>query len=522
MFLNPQPTDEVLNELLDRDRTVLGESGDLEHISETRRATARLRLEELRRYRGTIGGELLEMGCGQGDFLVEASDAGFTVTGVEVSASAAGEASRRLGGAGLVLCGGLDDVAHRQTRFDVCVLSGVLEQSRQPVAFLSRLRGLLRADATLLIETPNLHSWSARLFRQSWFEFSPSHLFYFDTATIQHLLYKAGFQEVLVRPARKVLSLRRLAGKLESFRVPVLSKTVSTVARVAPSTVRLRHATMISSEMAVFARPRQTNPAPRISVVVPAYNEADTLSPVLDSVLQKDFGPAEIEVVLVESGSSDGTREIAQRYSANPRVRLVLEDRPHGKGHAVRSGLLQATGDFILIQDADLEYDVEDYDSLLEPLLRSREAFVLGSRHGGAAWKMRRFAGQWFLSMGMNLGHWFFTTLINVLFWQRLRDPFTMYKVFRRDCLFGLHLECNRFDFDYELLINLVRKGYRPVEIPVNYRSRSFREGKKVSMWRDPLTWLRILAKLRISRFDPLEVIERERSVGQTRPTEHL
>jgi hypothetical protein len=124
--------------------------------------------------------------------------------------------------------------------------------------------------------------------------------------------------------------------------------------------------------------------------------------------------------------------------------------------------------------------------------------------------------------MGMNLGHWFFTTLINVLFWQRLRDPFTMYKVFRRDCLFGLHLECNRFDFDYELLINLVRKGYRPVEIPVNYRSRSFREGKKVSMWRDPLTWLRILAKLRISRFDPLEVIERERSLGQTRPTEHL
>jgi hypothetical protein len=95
------------------------------------------------------------------------------------------------------------------------------------------------------------------------------------------------------------------------------------------------------------------------------------------------------------------------------------------------------------------------------------------------------------------------------LFLQRLRDPFTMFKVFRRDCLFGLEFECNRFDFDFELLIKLLRKGYRPVELPVNYRSRSFKEGKKVRLFHDPLTWLVALARLRFVKIDPMNVVER-------------
>jgi hypothetical protein len=104
---------------------------------------------------------------------------------------------------------------------------------------------------------------------------------------------------------------------------------------------------------------------------------------------------------------------------------------------------------------------------------------------------------------------------VNVLFGQRLKDPFTMFKVFRRDCLYGLEFRCNRFDFDYELLVKLIRKGYRPVEIPVNYRSRSFKEGKKVSAFRDPFTWLAALAWLRFCRIDPLAEIERQRASGR-------
>ena len=141
--------------------------------------------------------------------------------------------------------------------------------------------------------------------------------------------------------------------------------------------------------------------------------------------------------------------------------------------------------------------------------MAGRCAFVLGSRHGGRKMmKMRQFTGQRSLSLIFNFGHWFFTTLINVLFFQRLRDPFTMFKVFRRDCIAGLEFECNRFDFDFELLIKLVRKGYRPVEVPVNYRSRSYKEGKKVRMFRDPITWLGVLVWLRFVKIDPMSVVK--------------
>jgi glycosyltransferase involved in cell wall biosynthesis len=189
---------------------------------------------------------------------------------------------------------------------------------------------------------------------------------------------------------------------------------------------------------------------------------------------------------------------------------LILEERPQGKGHAVRTGFQHATGDFILIQDADLEYDLEDYEALLEPLLTGHEAFVLGSRHGGRTWKIRHFEGNPISTLLFNVGHWFFCSLLNILYGLRLNDPFTMYKVFRQDCLYGLTFECNRFDFDYELLIKLVRKGYNPVEIPVNYNARSFEAGKKVSVTRDPWTWLRALIKYRLVSIDPIRLINKK------------
>jgi glycosyltransferase involved in cell wall biosynthesis len=225
----------------------------------------------------------------------------------------------------------------------------------------------------------------------------------------------------------------------------------------------------------------------------------------MDRLLAKTIEGVAIEVVLVESNSTDGTREDAERYGTHPRVRLILEDRPRGKGYAVRTGLAACTGDIVLFQDADLEYDVEDYDGLVAPLLAWRRNFVIGSRHSskGGAWKIREFNEASPLAAVFNFGHVFFLFLFNVIYRQRLRDPFSMFKVFRRACLYGLSFECNRFDFDFEIVIKLLRKGYRPIELPVNYRARSPSEGKKVSLVRDPLTWIRALLKFRWSPLYP-------------------
>ena len=237
-----------------------------------------------------------------------------------------------------------------------------------------------------------------------------------------------------------------------------------------------------------------------LSVIVPVFNERATAQQALDALLAKEIPGVNIEVVIVESNSTDGSREIVLGYREHPRVKLILEDRPRGKGHAVRAGFAQSAGDILLIQDADLEYDLADYEILLQPILAGRQAFMLGSRHGRGGWAIRKFSDQPVQAFVLNAAHWFFTSLINVSLGIWLRDPFTMYKVFRRECLEGLTFECNRFDFDWELLIKLIRKGYRPVEIPITYSSRSFKAGKKIRVFRDPLTWLRAWAKARFCR----------------------
>jgi hypothetical protein len=239
----------------------------------------------------------------------------------------------------------------------------------------------------------------------------------------------------------------------------------------------------------------------RLSVVMPVYNERRTFREVMDALLAKSIPGFDIEICLVESNSTDGTRDEVMRYADHPRVRLLLEEKPSGKGHAVRAGLGLATGDVLLIQDADLEYDLDDYEKLLEPLRSFRSNFVLGSRHpaGEFAWQIRKFIGKNYIADMMNVGHVFFTGLLNFVFFQRLRDPFTMFKVFRRDCVHNVRFECNRFDFDHELVGKLARCGYPPVEINIRYEARSFDEGKKVAFFRDPPTWIRACLKHRFS-----------------------
>jgi glycosyltransferase involved in cell wall biosynthesis len=233
-----------------------------------------------------------------------------------------------------------------------------------------------------------------------------------------------------------------------------------------------------------------------LSVVMAVYNEVETVATAIDRVLAVDIPAVHLELVVVESNSPDGTRTIVSRYADDPRVRLVLQDTARGKGAAVREGFTHATGDIILIQDADLEYSVEDYPKLIAPIVHGEVDFTLGCRHVPGQ-SVRVMEKARVVGPVMNTAHWVFTWLFNVTYRTRLRDPFTMYKVFRRECIEGVEFVSDRFDFDWELAGKLVRLGYRPIEIPVEYKARSFHGGKKVRFFRDPPTWIAACVRFR-------------------------
>jgi len=382
--------------------------------------------------------------------------------------------------------------------FDSAVVLFQIEESRDPIDALKRLRTLIKPDGLLLLVTPSLDSWPARFFRSQWTEWQSGRVYYFDSQTIQSALLRAGFEHIRIRPDRRRYTPDHLNERARAFPRTMLTRAIQLVYLVAPTSVRrTARIRLTTSCMVVTAQPAEQRTRPRLSIIMPVYNERASFEATLNEVIAKSLPDLDKEIVIVESNSTDGTRELASRYQHRPNVKLLLENRPYGKGHAVRTGLAHATGDYVLIQDADREYDVNDYEALIQPLVTYRSAFVLGSRHSGD-WKIRHFNDQLGIATFFNVGHWLFTAAINFLFGQRLRDPFTMYKVFRRDCLYGLEFESNRFDLDFELVIKLLRKGYTPLEIPVNYHARSFTEGKKVSPVRDPITWLRALIKYRI------------------------
>jgi hypothetical protein len=314
-------------------------------------------------------------------------------------------------------------------------------------------------------------------------------------------LFRGGFESPMMWTSRKALIAEFQRGHWLGALLP--AKALG----AAPERVPNIEADLIPPPNRIYAIARRSALAPpeerpwRLSVVMPVYNERKTFCEVMDALLAKSIPGFDIEICLVESNSTDGTRDEVMRYAHHPRVRLLLEDKPSGKGHAVRAGLGLASGDILLIQDADLEYNLDDYEKLLEPLRSFRSNFVLGSRHpaGEFAWQIRKFIGKNYIADVVNLGHVFFTWLLNFIFRQRLRDPFTMYKVFRRDCIHNVIFECNRFDFDIELVAKLLRCGHKPLEIDIDYQARSFDEGKKVAFFGDPPTWVRACLKHRFS-----------------------
>ena len=215
------------------------------------------------------------------------------------------------------------------------------------------------------------------------------------------------------------------------------------------------------------------NPKPCLSVVVPCFNEEATIATLVDQVLAS---PWVAEVVVVDDGSSDDSRRILGELS-DSRVTVVLHERNQGKGAALRTGFARASADFVVVQDADLEYDPSEYGVLLEPLLDDRADVVFGSRF--LSGRPHRVLYFWH-----SMGNRFLTLLSNMFTDLNLTDMETCYKCFRRPVIQSIRIEEDRFGFEPEITAKLARGKFRIYEVGISYSGRTYAEGKKIG-WRD-------------------------------------
>lgn len=236
-----------------------------------------------------------------------------------------------------------------------------------------------------------------------------------------------------------------------------------------------------TSEVNHQAAPTATHPV--LSVIIPVYNEQHTITRVIEKVLAL---PIQLEVIVVNDGSSDGTWDSLQSYGDHPSVRCFNHDVNQGKGAALRTGIARASGDIVIIQDADLEYDPSNIATLIQPLLDGVTDVVYGSRYLGHAEqdpsRIHRF------------GNWLLTAFSNMMASQSLTDMETCYKVFRRELIQSIQIEENRFGFEPEITAKLSKCGAHIIEMPVTYHARGWHEGKKIG-WRDLVRTLYCIVK---------------------------
>lgn len=222
----------------------------------------------------------------------------------------------------------------------------------------------------------------------------------------------------------------------------------------------------------------------RVSIIIPIFNEQELLPMVLREVRSL---PLRMELILVDDCSRDGTRDILAAEENRPDTKVYYHERNRGKGAAIVTGLKNATGDIVIVQDADMEYDPRDILKVVEPIMRGETRVCYGSRFRGRVVGMR---------MPNRIANWLLAWMVSLLYGQRITDEATAYKAFRREIIQGIDLQCQRFEFCPEVTAKVMRTGEPILEVPVVYRARTFEEGKKIG-YKDFIVAVQTLLKYR-------------------------
>lgn len=223
-----------------------------------------------------------------------------------------------------------------------------------------------------------------------------------------------------------------------------------------------------------------------LSIIIPIFNEKDTILELLNRIKKVGL-KKEYEILMIDDGSTDGTREILEKIKNEKNYKVIFKEKNSGKGDSLKLGFKKAVGEYVIVQDADLEYDPKDYLKLLEEILKHKKTVVYGSR----------FMGNYKDMSSLHyFGNQLLTFITNILFGVRLTDMETCYKLFPRELIQKLKLRASRFEFEPEVTAKIIKKGYKIVEVPISYAGRSHSEGKKIT-WKDGFSAIFSLVRYR-------------------------
>jgi SAM-dependent methyltransferase len=415
---------------------------------------------------------LLDYGCGLGFFLDNAFEAGFEPNGVEFNQYALDYIARRYAYRAFHFSR-LDP----SERYDAITMFDVIEHLRDPLATIASVRSMLADNGILVMTTMDSTSFVSRIMGKRLEDFRRirEHLFFFSRSNLVSILVKQGFDVLKVGSHGHSFELHLLATRLRAV-LPAAGVPMIWLLKVFPFLRRWSVYLDPRTKFIVYARKRHdyrlAPPAGALlSIVVPAFNEAATIERVLERLVGVEIGMRK-EIVVVDDASTDATPEIVERWAARGHIRAIRQPANRGKGAAVAAGIAATRGQYVVIQDADTEYDPKDMPALLKAMFETGALAVYGSRFGG---RYRR-TGLFMPTLANHILT-FASNLVNNV---NLSDVMTGYKLFDGNLIRSLPLKSTGFEFEVEVTCRIARVGVSIVEAPITYNARTYLEGKKI------------------------------------------
>lgn len=496
-FTFPKPTETSLNEIYN-DGYFSNEkitSGDVNHTYgyQSYEDTKEANIGEYQRICGQLGRffdgnltgkRLLDYGCGLGTFLSVADQAGFVVEGLEFNTFAAKSVAKKYG---FKIYGsdGLRRIKKAGKLYDVISLFDVFEHLLDPRSVIREIYQVLAKDGLLLVGTTDFNHIIPRLLGKRFEDFRRirEHIYFFGKKDLVALLAMQGFTKLKLESQHIRLRLQELTARMQGMGIPgakLLAKlTDNPYTRSISIEVNygMKYiAYFRRKELTHYAKQQQQAlPLPiRLSVVIPVFNEEKTIEQVIDRVLGVKLAGVKLDLVVVDDGSTDTSRMLLENLQTERDFRLFLSPRNQGKGSAIREGIKQADGAIVIIQDADLEYEPDDYGRLIAPIIAGDADAVYGSRFLSPE---RKVMGFWH-----TYGNKFLTFICNMVVNLNVTDMETCYKVMKTEVAKSLNLRSQRFDIEPEITCKLARAKLRIYEVPIKYHARSVKQGKKIGI----------------------------------------